>query len=82
MHRPIPGYDMETQVKDQGRGMLVYLRKNLSYKLLSVEDVVEDAEEAQLLALKMKGGKSVILCSVYRSPNSTRETTTGSTTYS
>jgi hypothetical protein len=60
---------METQIQDQGRGMLIYLKKHLSYKLLSAEDMVEDVEEAQLITLKMMGGETVTVCSIYRSPN-------------
>ena len=68
----ITGYNMESRIQDQGRGMIIYLKQHLSYKLLLAEDITEGVQEVQMIELKLEEEKSVV-CSVYRSPNSTRE---------
>ncbi len=70
----IPGYEMEpcNIGEDTGRGMLLYIQNSLVYNLLDLHQFVE-VSEAQVCELKLNGSNSLLFCSIYRSPNSSKD---------
>ena len=65
-------YSMESTITDtaQGRGLLLYLRKDLDY---SITDFAQQVAEVQVADIMLGQNKKISLASIYRSPNSSRE---------
>jgi hypothetical protein len=63
---------MEQKVDGEGRGLMMYINKDLNYQLLSIQEY-EQASEAQAVALRISNHQEVLICSIYRSPNSDGE---------
>ena len=66
----IPGYNMEENIKEEGRGMLMYIKDHLDYTIM---DKGKEISEAQVAKILLEKGQQIILVSVYRSPNSNQE---------
>ncbi|ELU02926.1 hypothetical protein CAPTEDRAFT_195068, partial [Capitella teleta] len=66
----IPGYNIEERIREDGRGMMMYIKDHIDYTML---DIGEDTCEVQAAGLLMEQGQATIFASVYRSPNSSKE---------
>jgi len=66
----IPGYNMERNIKEEGRGMLMYIKDHLEYTIM---DQGEEIQDLQVAKFQLDKGQHFILVSIYRSPNSDEE---------
>lgn len=68
----LQGYVTEENVKENtGRGMIMYIKNTVQYDLLDSRDYSGEVAETQLI--KLHAQEPIILCSIYRSPNSNTE---------
>ena len=69
----IPGYEMITNCQEtsKGGGMAILIRLNIPYKLHpDLVDFIEKDSEMSYIEITTKSGKSIVVGSLYRSPNS------------
>ena len=74
----IVGYNTEALniVQDTGRGMLLFIKKDIKYKLVDIS-LFTDSVPQEVIACEVvtNNGNSLIIACVYRSPNSTADNT-------